>query len=181
MLETQPQTLLFLHVAICPPFKSCISSVLQDKEPRGIIPLENLSIREVEEPRKPVSNGPPLISGLSLAVYQPDSSFTKKNVFVSFIRTVSSSTIRTTKVRWSKPARRRLTDELWKATTWFTGYRRRRRKKKRSGSNPSSKRSCLNVGNAAQLNNNKKKKYWFSSSRGCFRKSAKVQVRDGRV
>lgn len=26
----------------------------QDKEPRGIIPLENLSIREVEEPRKPV-------------------------------------------------------------------------------------------------------------------------------
>ncbi|KAF7204748.1 cytohesin 3, partial [Nothobranchius furzeri] len=25
----------------------------QDKEPRGIIPLENLSIREVEEPRKP--------------------------------------------------------------------------------------------------------------------------------
>lgn len=24
-----------------------------DKEPRGIIPLENLSIREVEEPRKP--------------------------------------------------------------------------------------------------------------------------------
>lgn len=30
-------------------------SLLQDKEPRGIIPLENLSIREVEEPRKPVS------------------------------------------------------------------------------------------------------------------------------
>uniref|UniRef100_A0A673KLP4 Cytohesin-3-like n=1 Tax=Sinocyclocheilus rhinocerous TaxID=307959 RepID=A0A673KLP4_9TELE len=28
-------------------------SCLQDKEPRGIIPLENLSIREVEEPRKP--------------------------------------------------------------------------------------------------------------------------------
>lgn len=28
---------------------------LQDKEPRGIIPLENLSIREVEDPRKPVS------------------------------------------------------------------------------------------------------------------------------
>uniref|UniRef100_A0A669CCA0 Cytohesin 3 n=1 Tax=Oreochromis niloticus TaxID=8128 RepID=A0A669CCA0_ORENI len=26
---------------------------LQDKEPRGIIPLENLSIREVDEPRKP--------------------------------------------------------------------------------------------------------------------------------
>lgn len=28
----------------------------QDKEPRGIIPLENLSIREVDEPRKPVSS-----------------------------------------------------------------------------------------------------------------------------
>ncbi|TSK87577.1 Cytohesin-3 [Bagarius yarrelli] len=27
--------------------------LLQDKEPRGIIPLENLSIREVDEPRKP--------------------------------------------------------------------------------------------------------------------------------
>lgn len=27
----------------------------QDKEPRGIIPLENLSIREVEDPRKSVS------------------------------------------------------------------------------------------------------------------------------
>lgn len=31
-----------------------ISSVVQDKEPRGIIPLENLSIREVED-KKPVS------------------------------------------------------------------------------------------------------------------------------
>lgn len=29
-------------------------SLPQDKEPRGIIPLENLSIREVEDPRKPV-------------------------------------------------------------------------------------------------------------------------------
>lgn len=27
----------------------------QDKEPRGIIPLENLSIREVEDSKKPVS------------------------------------------------------------------------------------------------------------------------------
>uniref|UniRef100_A0A8K9V7G7 Cytohesin 3 n=2 Tax=Oncorhynchus TaxID=8016 RepID=A0A8K9V7G7_ONCMY len=36
--------------------RSClVLSLLQDKEPRGIIPLENLSIREVEEPRKPVS------------------------------------------------------------------------------------------------------------------------------
>lgn len=31
-----------------------LSSLYQDKEPRGIIPLENLSIREVEDPRKPV-------------------------------------------------------------------------------------------------------------------------------
>lgn len=30
------------------------SVFFQDKEPRGIIPLENLSIREVDEPRKPV-------------------------------------------------------------------------------------------------------------------------------
>lgn len=28
--------------------------LFQDKEPRGIIPLENLSIREVDDPRKPV-------------------------------------------------------------------------------------------------------------------------------
>jgi len=28
---------------------------VQDKEPRGIIPLENLSIREVEDSKKPVS------------------------------------------------------------------------------------------------------------------------------
>lgn len=33
-----------------------LSVCLQDKEPRGIIPLENLSIREVDEPRKPVSD-----------------------------------------------------------------------------------------------------------------------------
>lgn len=33
--------------------------VPQDKEPRGIIPLENLSIREVDDPRKPVSRPPP--------------------------------------------------------------------------------------------------------------------------
>lgn len=31
------------------------ATVLQDKEPRGIIPLENLSIREVEDSKKPVS------------------------------------------------------------------------------------------------------------------------------
>lgn len=33
--------------------ESC-SLLFQDKEPRGIIPLENLSIREVDDPRKPV-------------------------------------------------------------------------------------------------------------------------------
>lgn len=33
-----------------------VCSLSQDKEPRGIIPLENLSIREVEDPRKPVSS-----------------------------------------------------------------------------------------------------------------------------
>lgn len=32
----------------------CITPHPQDKEPRGIIPLENLSIREVDDPRKPV-------------------------------------------------------------------------------------------------------------------------------
>lgn len=40
----------------------CVVVVLQDKEPRGIIPLENLSIREVEEPRKPVSAFGPCVS-----------------------------------------------------------------------------------------------------------------------
>lgn len=34
---------------------SVSATVLQDKEPRGIIPLENLSIREVEDSKKPVS------------------------------------------------------------------------------------------------------------------------------
>uniref|UniRef100_H3AGR3 Cytohesin-2 n=1 Tax=Latimeria chalumnae TaxID=7897 RepID=H3AGR3_LATCH len=32
-----------------------VEALLKDKEPRGIIPLENLSIREVEDPKKPVS------------------------------------------------------------------------------------------------------------------------------
>ncbi|KAK1343591.1 hypothetical protein QTO34_016371 [Cnephaeus nilssonii] len=36
------------------PVRSLVRALLsQDKEPRGIIPLENLSIREVEDPRKP--------------------------------------------------------------------------------------------------------------------------------
>lgn len=34
----------------------------QDKEPRGIIPLENLSIREVDEPRKPVRSSTLILS-----------------------------------------------------------------------------------------------------------------------
>lgn len=34
---------------------SLSSQLPQDKEPRGIIPLENLSIREVEDSKKPVS------------------------------------------------------------------------------------------------------------------------------
>lgn len=28
--------------------------LLQDKEPRGIIPLENLSVQKVDDPKKPV-------------------------------------------------------------------------------------------------------------------------------
>lgn len=40
---------------------------LQDKEPRGIIPLENLSIREVEDSKKPVSAGEGVL-GLWLAL-----------------------------------------------------------------------------------------------------------------
>lgn len=35
--------------------KSFCLHLFQDKEPRGIIPLENLSIREVEDSKKPVS------------------------------------------------------------------------------------------------------------------------------
>lgn len=34
---------------------SFIFPCLQDKEPLGIIPLENLSVRKVEDPKKPVS------------------------------------------------------------------------------------------------------------------------------
>lgn len=30
---------------------------LQDKEPRGIIPLENLSVQKVDDPKKPVGIG----------------------------------------------------------------------------------------------------------------------------
>lgn len=33
-----------------------LSLVYKDKEPRGIIPLENLSIREVEDSKKPVNS-----------------------------------------------------------------------------------------------------------------------------
>lgn len=38
--------------ALRSPLSLCL---LQDKEPRGIIPLENLGIREVEDSKKPVS------------------------------------------------------------------------------------------------------------------------------
>lgn len=67
-----------LHLASCSCHNSHISSFLKDKEPRGIIPLENLSIREVEEPRKPVSNSPPPISDLRLVVSPPQSVTLKK-------------------------------------------------------------------------------------------------------
>lgn len=42
------------HLGARPP-RPPVSSHPQDKEPRGIIPLENLSIREVEDSKKPVS------------------------------------------------------------------------------------------------------------------------------
>lgn len=43
----------------------------QDKEPRGIIPLENLSIREVEDSKKPVSAvaGSPESGGAALVLW----------------------------------------------------------------------------------------------------------------
>ena len=41
-------------VCVCVCVFPCMCVCFQDKEPRGIIPLENLSIREVDEPRKPV-------------------------------------------------------------------------------------------------------------------------------
>lgn len=44
--------LFLLSVIDC----TLINIVVQDKEPRGIIPLENLSIKEVED-KKPVSTG----------------------------------------------------------------------------------------------------------------------------
>lgn len=34
------------------------TSFPQDKEPRGIIPLENLSVQPVDDPKKPVGAGP---------------------------------------------------------------------------------------------------------------------------
>lgn len=62
---SDPYSFLFACLLICSMFvftwyistspHATHPSLLQDKEPRGIIPLENLSIREVEEPRKPVS------------------------------------------------------------------------------------------------------------------------------
>lgn len=40
-----------------------VLAFIQDKEPRGIIPLENLSIKEVED-KKPVSTAPPAGEGV---------------------------------------------------------------------------------------------------------------------
>lgn len=40
-----------------------VFAFIQDKEPRGIIPLENLSIKEVED-KKPVSTAPPAGAGV---------------------------------------------------------------------------------------------------------------------
>lgn len=39
----------------------CLSAVFKDKEPRGIIPLENLNIREVDDSKKPVNSLFPLL------------------------------------------------------------------------------------------------------------------------
>lgn len=52
-------TFLLSALPFCPPDTSpdslCLFLIhLQDKEPRGIIPLENLCVREVPYPRKPV-------------------------------------------------------------------------------------------------------------------------------
>lgn len=54
-------------------------------------------------------------------------------------RTVSSCTIPITKARWSKPARRKQTDGLLRATMWSTGYQPLQLRRRRSGLNPSSK------------------------------------------
>lgn len=47
----------FVCAELCHFVNFCVCVFVQDKEPRGIIPLENLSIREVED-KKPVSIAP---------------------------------------------------------------------------------------------------------------------------
>lgn len=134
-------------------------SLPQDKEPRGIIPLENLSIREVEEPRKPVS-----VASLetSPSDHTPSSSPLRSTLFMFQYnypavahcwcpavclcsRIVLSSITPITKARLSKPARRRQMGVLLRATMWCIEYQRPRRKRKRSGLNPSSKTPHINL------------------------------------
>uniref|UniRef100_A0A8C0W1L4 Cytohesin-3 n=1 Tax=Castor canadensis TaxID=51338 RepID=A0A8C0W1L4_CASCN len=109
-----------------------------DKEPRGIIPLENLSIREVEDPRKPVSGRPalppslppsPLPSLPASLPPRPGSTVTPPPA----PRTASSSTTPATRARSSRPARPRRTAAWWRATTWSTGSPRPARRRRRSG------------------------------------------------
>ncbi len=115
-------------------------SCLQDKEPRGIIPLENLSIREVEEPRKPVS----VQTNLWVRSVQDHENIMPYIwCFASFCRTASSCTIPTIKVRWSRPVRRRQTGGWWRETTWSTGYQRPHQRRRKNGSNPLSRISFL--------------------------------------
>ena len=45
-----------VFLTVCLSVSVFLSLYLQDKEPRGIIPLENLCVKEVHYPRKPVSN-----------------------------------------------------------------------------------------------------------------------------
>lgn len=101
-------------------FQMNLSFCHQDKEPRGIIPLENLSIREVEDPRKPVS--------LRFFWISDDHNFNCHVPCVEIVhgiprfypRTVLSCISPTTAVSWLKRVRRRLMDEWWKETTWCT-------------------------------------------------------------
>lgn len=66
----------------------------QDKEPRGIIPLENLSIREVDEPRKPVSiNNPVMKKKPSILFYLFNA------LILSSFRTALNSTTQVIKVK----------------------------------------------------------------------------------
>lgn len=108
---------------------------LQDKEPRGIIPLENLSIREVDDPRKPVSPSWPLGArggphpGLALTCLLP---------CLHLPRIALSCTSPTTRDSSLKPAKPRPTAAWWRGTIWSTGSQHPRKGRRTSGSNPSS-------------------------------------------